>query len=53
MPTYGEAVAGFKAVQQYMCSFKMDDASLTSVREGVAVHSTDMPRRCLLAYFKK
>jgi hypothetical protein len=28
VPAFGEAVAGFEAVGQYMCSFKTGDASL-------------------------
>jgi hypothetical protein len=28
VPTFGEAIAGFEAVRQYMCSFKIDEASL-------------------------
>jgi hypothetical protein len=54
--TFEEAVSGFKAVQQYVYVLLQNgrcQPDLTSVREGVGIHSTDMPNRCLLAYFKK
>jgi hypothetical protein len=58
VPTFGEAVAGFEAVRQYMCFFKIGDASLVRLhqlqREFLFTQQTPPTKqKSLLDYFKK
>jgi hypothetical protein len=58
VPTFGEAVSGFEAVWRYMCSFKIDDASLVRIhqldRELLLIRQTPPTKqKSLQDYFKK